>query len=623
MTFCDKMLKQKIIISIFMTFMLIISGVFSSSFTVDAATSCKSVISYPGEAKADVNMRKKAGMKYKSYGIVEKGSSITILGYVKNGGMTWYKCKAKLQTGATKTGYISSSYIKKESKPTGVVNNKVTNTLNVRKSAKKTAKAVLKIPQKTKTTVLSIKKSLGNYWYKVNVTYNGKTKTGYVLGSYIDIEAPQDTKEKDDIKTGYVNEKVTSFLNVRQSTSTSSTIVAKIPRGLEVSVVSLSGNWYKIKAVYDSKEINGYVAKEYITFGNAPADLKKESKAEEKAEQKKSNPVTNEDFAAQLAKFPESYKNYIIAMREKYPNWSFIAIDTGLDWNTAVTSEYSGKLNSIYSTYPKKGTSGAPLHYLYTPITLMDNGPYYRAAQGTIAYYMDPRNFLNETDIFQFEKLSYDTSQSSTVVESILKNTFMSGNYSVTDIATNQIVSGSYVQAFMDAGKEAGANPYFLAARCKQEVGIKGSNATSGTYKKYTGIYNYYNIGANDGGDAVAKGLEWAKGGANNATTYGRPWTTPYKSIVGGASYIAQNYIAKGQDTLYFQKFNVHPTNTKLLYSHQYMTNIQAPLSEGRSTRAAYSALGILSDSMVFYIPVFNNMPETPCELPKLGQAAQ
>ena len=175
---------------------------------------------------------------------------------------------------------------------------------------------------------------------------------------------------------------------------------------------------------------------------------------------------------------------------------------------------------------------------------------------------------------------------------------------------------GLRAKAFMEAGKASGANPYFLAARCKQEVGAKGSIATSGTYEGYEGIYNYYNIGASDGSNAVVKGLLWAKGGQAGATTYNRPWTTPYKSIIGGASYIAQNYIAKGQNTLYFQKFNVHPIDAKQTYSHQYMTNVQAPWAEGRTTRAAYNALGILSDTMVFYIPVYNNMPETISALP-------
>ena len=124
--------------------------------------------------------------------------------------------------------------------------------------------------------------------------------------------------------------------------------------------------------------------------------------------------------------------------------------------------------------------------------------------------------------------------------------------------------------------------------------------------------YNFYNIGAFDGGDAVAKGLQWARTG----TSYGKPWTNPYKSIVGGAQYIATNYINKGQNTLYFQKFNVKPNNVSDLYLHQYMTNVQAPYSEGRTTRSAYNTMGVLKDTMVFYIPVYKNMPASACKLP-------
>lgn len=613
MTNCNKSIR------ILIVFVMLFALIHIPGMRAEAAVTCKSVISYPGTTKSDVNLRKKAGTKYKSLGMVSKGSNVTILGYVKTGGVTWYKCKAKNESGKTKTGYIHSAYVKKVSKPTGVVNSKVTSKLVVRKKAKTSSKSLLKIPKNTKTTVLSIKKASNKYWYKVKVTYSGKTKTGYVLGDYIDVEMPEEKQEE--AKEGYVNDKVTTYLNVRKSASTGSAILVKIPKETVVTVVATSGNWYKIKVKYNSKDYTGYVAKEYITIG------KLENKTNDtKTENTNSNPLSDADFDTQLNAFPDSYKAGIKALRTSYPNWSFVAIDTGLDWSTAVSKESAVGVNTIQSTYPSGGKSGAPLYYLSTAsgaynsstkkYNVLDGTNWYSAAPSVIAYYMDPRNFLNDTDIFQFEALAYDSSQSSTVVESILKNTFMNGSYSVKDSATGNTVSGSYVQAFMDAGKSAGASPYFLAVRCKQEVGTNGSNSTSGTYKGYTGLYNFYNIGASDGGDAVAKGLLFAKGGTNNATTYNRPWTTPYKSITGGASYIAANYINKGQDTLYFQKFNVHPTTSSLLYSHQYMTNVQAPWSEGRSTRSAYNSLGILSESMVFYIPVYKNMPSTPCALP-------
>jgi len=611
-------------------FMLLFTFLVSAmGMTAQAATSCKSKISYPGTTTSAVNMRKKAGTNYKSYGMLKKGQSVTILGWCKNKGVKWYKCKAKVN-GKNKTGYVSAAYVKQQSKQVGYVNAKVTSTLNVRKSAKSSAKVLVKIPVGTKVTIVGITLKSSNYWYKVKVTYNKKTRTGYVSSKYITLgtqtntgnsNTPEVTQKE---QKGYVNEKVTSTLNVRKEASTQSVILMSIPKKTEVTILGTSGTWYKVTVTYNSKTVTGYVAKEYIT-------IKEESSNDTSTEDKENKDdtdtsVTDQSFEVLLANFPESYKASLRALHTQYPNWKFVAVNTNLDWATVIANESVVGRNVIQSNYPRGTSTLAPFSYLSTEAgaydwstdkyVVKDGSNWYSANSQVISYYMDPRNFLNSTDIFQFEALAYDASQKDTVVQSILNNTFMSGNYSVVDSATNQTVTGSYKQAFMDAGKTAAANPYFLATRVKQEVGVNGSNATSGTYKGYEGIYNFYNIGAFDGTNAVAKGLQWAKGGASNATTYGRPWTTPYKSIVGGAQYIAKNYINVGQNTLYFQKFNVKPTDSSQLYIHQYMTNVQAPYSEGRTTRTAYNAMGILSDAMVFYIPVYNNMPAAACQLP-------
>lgn len=518
---------------IFLAALLLIPAV---GMKTEAATTCKSLMSYPGKTTAKVNMRKKAGTNYKSYGMLEKNAEITILGYVSNKNQTWYKCKGKIN-GKTKTGYVSAAYIKKDSKPTGVVNKKVTSYLNVRKSAKTSSKSLIKIPKDTKLTITGIKKVSGKYWYKVKVTYKKKTKNGYVLSTYVDV-------------------------------------------------------------------------KRNAASGSNPQNPTN------------NNNNTDASFETLLKNFPESYKASLRALHKEYPNWRFVAVNTNLDWSTVIKNESVVGRNVIQSNYPKGSGSLAPFSYLSTEsgaynwatdtYRVKDGSNWYSANSQVIAYYMDPRNFLNSTDIFQFEALAYDSSHSVTVVQSILSNTFMKGNYSVVDSATKKKVSGSYKQAFMDAGKTAKTNPYFLATRSKQEVGVNGSNATSGKYKGYEGIYNFYNIGAFDGGDAVVKGLQWARTG----TDYGKPWTNPYKSIVGGAQFIATKYINEGQNTLYFQKFNVKPNNASNLYLHQYMTNVQAPYSEGRTTRSAYNTMGVLKDTMVFYIPVYKNMPASACKLP-------
>ncbi len=619
-----RLLKNCVFVLLFAFF------VSAMGMSAQAATSCKSKISYPGTTIAEVNIRKKAGTNYTSYGMLKKGQSVTILGWCKNKGVKWYKCKAKVN-GKSKTGYVSAAYVQRQSKPVGYVNAKVTSTLNVRNKAKSSGKILVKIPAGTKVTVVGITLKSGNYWYKVKVTYNKKTRTGYVLSKYITIGTQTNTGSSTPPvvtpteQKGYVNEKVSSTLNVRKEASTQSVVLMTIPRNTEVTILATTGTWYKVTVTHNSKTVTGYVAQEYIT-------LKKESSTDTSTDQEDNGntdsgtTVTDESFEVLLANFPESYKSSLRTLHNDYPNWKFVAVNTNLDWATVIANESVVGRNVIQSNYPRGASTLAPFSYLSTEAgaydwstdkyVVKDGSNWYSANSQVVSYYMDPRNFLNSTDIFQFEALAYDASQKETVVQSILNNTFMSGNYSVVDSATKETVTGSYKQAFMDAGKGAAANPYFLATRVKQEVGVNGSNATSGTYKGYEGIYNFYNIGAFDGTNAVAKGLQWAKGGASNATTYGRPWTTPYKSIVGGAQYIAKNYINVGQNTLYFQKFNVKPTDPSQLYIHQYMTNVQAPYSEGRTTRTAYNAMGILNDTMVFYIPVYNNMPATACKLP-------
>ena len=175
-----------------------------------------------------------------------------------------------------------------------------------------------------------------------------------------------------------------------------------------------------------------------------------------------------------------------------------------------------------------------------------------------------------------------------------------------------------YSKAFINAAELSKVSPYHLASRVKQEVVINStlmSSSVSGKVAGYEGIYNFYNIGANNStvaGGAVANGLHWASTG----TTYNRPWNDRYKSIIGGAQYIGKNYINIGQNTLYLEKFNVTSKNT---YNHQYMSNVEAPNSEATKTVSAYGAID-KDMSMTFSIPVYQGMPQKACEVPSGGK---
>ena len=308
--------------------------------------------------------------------------------------------------------------------------------------------------------------------------------------------------------------------------------------------------------------------------------------------------------------FPDSYVNDLAQIHSEYPKWNFIPYKTNLDWNEVIENEsYKGR-NLIYYTYGEGYRSKKSYSYNYA------TDEYYRhstetnwwyASEEAIRYYMDPRNYLNSRNIFMFESLSYESSfQTENIVGKILDNSFMPGVYS-------RYSTNNYKTSFMEAASTYRVSPIHLASRILQEQGINGSIASLGnefTYNgnTYSGIFNFYNIRATGSNPAI-NGLVWAMGGADGtATSYLRPWNTPHKSIMGGAQFLSEDYISIGQNTLYFQKFDVSRTNGR--YTHQYMQNITAPLTEGVKAYNSYSSMpGIFDESLVFIVPVYNNMP--------------
>ncbi len=314
------------------------------------------------------------------------------------------------------------------------------------------------------------------------------------------------------------------------------------------------------------------------------------------------------DFENSLSAFPKSYRAALRALHEKHPTWSFTAMKTGIDWEKAVDAESSGgrSLFPNYCTDLFKSVKSGDYNYSTGSYIQKDSG-FVTANRLAVSYYMDPRNFLNETDIFQFEDLSYDESFNEAAVEYVLRGTFMYkakiSYYNTKGKLVN--TNEKYSTVICEAGKENNVNPCYLAAKIRGEIG-DGTSATSGKNSTYPGIFNFYNIGASDGAGAIERGLYWAKSG----TTYSRPWNTPKKSIIGGAEFVASSYIAQGQHTTYLQKFNVNPDAAYNLYDHQYMTNVCAAAFQAYFSYDSYASAKLLDNKFSFSIPVFNNMDD-------------
>lgn len=322
-----------------------------------------------------------------------------------------------------------------------------------------------------------------------------------------------------------------------------------------------------------------------------------------------------EPYTADIMEFPESYREYLFALREEHPNWRFVKQITGLDFNEAVQAEMEGSRSLVYKSF-----NPAEKEMTY------DGGNWYYATEEILAHYMDPRNGLTPNKIFQFEQLTYNEQyHKMEALESFLAGTFMRKNN--TDGSLNKVpgYNESYpylIMAFSKETEKRSISPYFMAARIIQEQGVNGGSALiSGNYPGYEGYYNYFNIGAtgSSNDEYIRNGLQYAKNRWGLGTEYDsgdgtmEKYVGAYSSLHYGADFLNNGYVSKGQDTLYLQKYNVGPGSYYRTYSHQYMQNVSAPTSEGSSIKNMYEQSGVLDSVFVFKIPVYENMPEEPC----------
>lgn len=386
-------------------------------------------------------------------------------------------------------------------------------------------------------------------------------------------------------------------LNVRSGAGTSYSKTGTVSYGDSLTILSETtdssgAKWYKISC----GNVTGYVSAAYVQLTSSG-----------------SQGSSDADFESYMTKqgFPESYKPYLRTLHEQHPKWIFTAQKLGVDWNTALKEECVVGRNLVHSSAlaswksMEKGAYDFNGGYWYGL-----DGSWVAASKEIIMYYMDPRNFLNDTYIFMFENQSYDPSyQTESGVKTILADTFMSGSYTCPDTKKKY----TYSQTFMDAAKKSGVSPYHLASRCRNEQGVNGAPQSLGTVKGYENYFNFFDIQAyaTSTMTAAEMGCKYAK---TTNPTYLLPWTNQYKSIVGGSIFLGTGYITKGQDTLYLQKFDMVDGGNGLYY-HQYMTCVFGQANEAISLKNAYSQ-DILNSAMEFKIPVYNNMPDKLCPKP-------
>lgn len=612
------------------------------------------------------------GRDYDSIGTFKYNYNVSLLSTTKYKGLGcgsgYYKIKV---TGYTR--YICSALVS-----TSSLSTTTTDQVNARSGAGTNYSTTTTIPKNTNVILLSETKYKGtgctDGWLKISLN----SGTSYICSTYTKLNPKANVTTPNQNQNTTTNNNTTTTTPPANTTTNKNKTVTKVSLNSSIGYYTTNKWTYKINEDYATvRKTAGGAVQEYIYLGTEVKPLSTSGQYTKISYYNgktgwiftrlidEYSKVTKQDtsYCTKLKNegFPESYCPALSYLHSKYPNWTFKAEKTGDTFKNAVINESK-----------KNYTQAKQSEYLYSS-KIVEAPDWKVASDSYMAYLLDPRNYLNEKNIFAFEDLSYNSSyHTKATVRDVLDGTYLD-----TD---------TYASYFVNAGKTYKVSPIHLASRVKQEggsnstyapvsgtvtstwklsetgylcsvyaplvngnpvvksgynlvlfnapnvnnAGYKYANGTTirvnssdtltlattktytgngcsgawykvNVYKSLKGYYNYYNIGAY-GDNPTLRGLAAAAGYVDDLE--GTPWDTRQKAITYGAKFIAEGYINKGQDTLFYQKFNVGPKTTNK-YTHQYMTNIIAPANESLSTYYLYN-----STNYVFKIPVFDEMPK-------------
>lgn len=212
---------------------------------------------------------------------------------------------------------------------------------------------------------------------------------------------------------------------------------------------------------------------------------------------------------AKFSEFTGKYAHDIAEFAQKYggTNYTFKAVNTGLTFEQAVAAEMKANPS---------------------------------AKKEDVIKYLNPLNFLTLEGVFQFESLkkadcdntlSPDANAPKNLVNGILKGSWMENKditYTTTEGSITNYTTGSgttlknatYTDAIIAASTANGWGVNYIATKIRQENGVYYGSAITGTTAPFQGIYNFFNIGANN---TASDGLAFAAGymkAKTNTTLY-------------------------------------------------------------------------------------------------------
>lgn len=299
--------------------------------------------------------------------------------------------------------------------------------------------------------------------------------------------------------------------------------------------------------------------------------------------------------AEEAEKLAPGITNMINNLKNMHPNYNFQFFNTGIDWNEAIVREYQGHNYSPKNLFNVGDKYSGMWHCPVCGDKRYDNGTLCCASMDVLKYMMDPRNSISDASIFQFKSLE-------------------APDVSYEDVV--RVISGTFLdheecaRAVVEASQAYNINGYYLVAKMLTEHGTKGSTLSNGVIKNGVTYYNFFNIGAygNSVQDIITNGTNYAAGAG---------WSTKRASILGGAEIVRNSYVGRGQNTCYYQKYNV--VHEASLFSHQYAQNVLSAENEGRKLRRNYTINGQIVGNHTFIIPLYTGMPANATARPSVA----
>jgi type VI secretion system secreted protein VgrG len=248
-----------------------------------------------------------------------------------------------------------------------------------------------------------------------------------------------------------------------------------------------------------------------------------------------------------------------------------------IDSKIVNNKEGVGKTETVHKNYNIKLEEALNIQMKMSPKYWAD-GKWVNATREQVRKYLDPNNYNDGDNNYQFLDLSAYAGVSEEEMNNYL---------------SNKGILCEKGSVFIEAAKKYGVSEVYLAAHTALETGNGSSKLATGVEVNGVKVYNMFGIHAFDS-DPIGAGSKYA---------YEMGWTTPEKSIEGGAKWISEKYINNSsykQNNLYKMRWN--PSSPG---KHQYATDVRWAANQIKNIKNMYDKFP--KANLKFDIPIYKN----------------